>query len=624
MIHQDHWVEPALPTLVLPTGAALTFNRPVRTSARDTSSLTQGGEFGVNSYTTNTQFVPSAAMDADGDFVITWSGAGQGDGTGVYAQRYNAAGVEQGSEFRVNTSVEGAQDGSSVAMNPSGDFVIAWGGAGSGDDNGVFAQRFNAAGVKQGGEFRVNTYTIREQGVGRVAMDSDGDFVIAWQSYGQGGGLYGVYAQRYNANGVRQGPEFQVNTDIGHTRGPDVGMNRDGDFVVAWTSDSQTAGRAGVFAQRYHASGLPQGGEFRVDTGTTGNGYAPAVAMDPDGEFVVAWQSPGLGFGPTDVYVQRYSAIGIPQGSEVLVNSYTTGIQWGPQAAIDSDGDFVVTWHSNGQDGSNHGVYGQRYNAAGVPQGTEFHANNYTTGEQIFSTVAMDDAGDFIIAWSGVGEGDSYGIYAQRYSASPRPAVTSSKFVWQTAPQRIEFIFDQDVSASLSTADLVLRNQTTGQTIPSASIVMSWNASTRTATFRFPTLPNGGSLPDGRYGATLAAAGVSNAAGTTIAVDYALDFFVLAGDANRDARVNLQDFNIFAANFGQANRTFAEGDFNYDGVVNLADFNLLATRFGQALGPDGLVSATGGQLPFAPRGTSLTGQRRDGIDDDDSDDAQLA
>ena len=90
---------------------------------------------------------------------------------------------------------------------------------------------------------------------------------------------------------------------------------------------------------------------------------------------------------------------------------------------------------------------------------------------------------------------------------------------------------------------------------------MSWNAATRTATFRFPTLPNGGSLPDGRYRATLAAAGVSNAAGTTIAVDYALDFFFLAGDANRDGRVNLQDFNILAANFGQSQREFHPGRF---------------------------------------------------------------
>jgi hypothetical protein len=43
-------------------------------------------------------------------------------------------------------------------------------------------------------------------------------------------------------------------------------------------------------------------------------------------------------------------------------------------------------------------------------------------------------------------------------------------------------------------------------------------------------------------------------------------FFFVIGDANRDQRVNLDDFNILAANFGQFGRAFSEGDFNYDGA----------------------------------------------------------
>jgi len=250
---------------------------------------------------------------------------------------------------------------------------------------------------------------------------------------------------------------------------------------------------------------------------------------------------------------------------------------------MDADGDLVVTW--TGSDGSSEGVDARRYNAAGLPQGNAFRVNTYTTGAQRNSAAAIDADGDFVITWWGIKSQDpDYGVSAQRYSVSQRPAITASQFVWQTGPQRIEFTFDQDVSGSLSTADLVLRNLTTSTTIPSASIVTSWDAATRTARFSFPTLPNGGSLPDGRYRATLGASGVSNAAGTTIAVDHALDFFVLAGDANRDARVNLADFNILAANFGMSVNGWAFADFTLDGIVNLADFNLLAGNFGQTSG----------------------------------------
>jgi hypothetical protein len=68
-----------------------------------------------------------------------------------------------------------------------------------------------------------------------------------------------------------------------------------------------------------------------------------------------------------------------------------------------------------------------------------------------------------------------------------------------------------------------------------------------------------------------------------MASNFTLGFFFLNGDATRDGRVNLNDFNILAGNFGQSPRTFSQGDFTYDGTVNLNDFNLLASRFGTVL-----------------------------------------
>lgn len=53
------------------------------------------------------------------------------------------------------------------------------------------------------------------------------------------------------------------------------------------------------------------------------------------------------------------------------------------------------------------------------------------------------------------------------------------------------------------------------------------------------------------------------------------------GDANLDGTVNLEDFNLLAANFGGSG-DWTAGDFNHDGVVNLLDFNLLAGNFGLA------------------------------------------
>src|SRR5205823_4737941 len=155
-----------------------------------------GAEFRVNTFTTNDQIIPSVAVAAAGDFVIAWASSGQDAvGQGVYAQRYSAAGVPVGGEFRVNTFTTGNQGGQAVAVDAAGNFVVAWQSLGQdGSGYGVYAQRYSAAGTPSGGEFRVNTFTADNQRNAAVAMDATGDFVVAWHSNNKDGDLYGVYA----------------------------------------------------------------------------------------------------------------------------------------------------------------------------------------------------------------------------------------------------------------------------------------------------------------------------------------------------------------------------------------------------------------------------------------------
>lgn len=65
----------------------------------------------------------------------------------------------------------------------------------------------------------------------------------------------------------------------------------------------------------------------------------------------------------TGTYGQRYNATAARVGTEFQVNTYTTDSQSNPSVASLTDGGFVVTWYSNGQDGDSYGIYGQRYNA---------------------------------------------------------------------------------------------------------------------------------------------------------------------------------------------------------------------------------------------------------------------
>ncbi|MEH2060844.1 MAG: cadherin-like domain-containing protein [Nostoc sp.] len=325
-------------------------------------------------------------------------------------------------ELRVNSTISNNQSNSTVAIDTNGDFVISWQSFGQdGDKYGIYAQRYNSSGVAQGNEFKVNSTTIGDQKNPTIAMDTGGDFVISWQSNLQDGDKYGIYAQRYNSAGVAQGSEFKVNTTTtSNQKNPTIAMDTGGDFVISWQSNLQDGSGYGIYAQRYNSAGVAQGGEFKVNTTTSNDQSNSTVAMDASGDFVISWTSYGQDGSYDDgIYAQRYNSSGVAQGGEFKVNTTTSSNQNNSTVAMDASGNFVISWQSLGQDNSDYGIYAQRYNSAGVAQGVEFKVNSTTIASQNNPIVSMDANGDFVISWTSYGQdGDNDGIYAQRYNSS--------------------------------------------------------------------------------------------------------------------------------------------------------------------------------------------------------------
>ena len=158
------------------------------------------------------------------------------------------------------------------------------------------------------------------------------------------------------------------------------------------------------------------------------------------------------------------------------------------------------------------------------------------------------------------------------------PRVAGSRFVFE-GEQAVEFVLSERVTG-LDFRDFEVRNLTTGATF---APTVSFDGQTNTARLTFPDL-SGDVLPDGDYRVTFEANGtVVDNAGNALADEAEIEFFVLAGDFNRDRSVNLADFTILANNFGREFRLFSQGDANLDGRVNLADFTVLANAFGNTL-----------------------------------------
>ena len=277
--------------------------------------------------------------------------------------------------------------------------------------------------VPIGGETRVNTTTTDNQTINpnvaqAVATDAAGNFVVVWVSNLQDGDAYGVYAQRFGADGTALGAEFRVNTTTADTQvNAAVAMDTAGNFVVTWSSNLQDGSGSGIYAQRYDAAGVAQGLEFLVNTTTAGGQTTPGIAMGPGGAFVIVWSSSAQDpDGSAGIYAQRFDASGVAQGGEFRVNTYTTNLQQLPSVSMDAAGNFVVTWGSNGQDGSNYGVYGQRFAANGVALGAEFRVNTTTNNSQLYNDVAMLPDGRFVAVFQSVNGGGSLDLFLQRYA----------------------------------------------------------------------------------------------------------------------------------------------------------------------------------------------------------------
>jgi hypothetical protein len=118
-------------------------------------------------------------------------------------------------------------------------------------------------------------------------------------------------------------------------------VSRNGNFVVASFSFYQD-GAPLCLGRRFNASGGPQD-EFQVNSYTTSQQYFPAVALDASGASSWSERRRRSGRSGVGVFGQRFNASGVPSGGRVPDQLLHDGR---PLARGDPDknGNFIVAW----------------------------------------------------------------------------------------------------------------------------------------------------------------------------------------------------------------------------------------------------------------------------------------
>jgi len=403
-----------------------------------------GGEYNIAGELPGEQMYPQASITTSGGYLVWEDNRTDGFGLGISALKLDSSLSGVLSSFRVNVNGNHDQERPSVAMLKDGGAVFVWEGGEQGFQH-IYARFRSAAGEWVTEDVQVNTPTDVFQLESSVATLASGNVVVVWSSFNQvaANSLRDVYFQIFTPAGVKVGGETRVNQFTTYNqRSAAVAPLSDGRFVVTWISEQQRAafnqdfdttggtspsqtGSASVdvYARLFNASGTAVGGDILVNTDMNVCA-SPTVAASSDAGFAVAWMRKDMQVATNswDLFVRTFSGSGLG-GTAQRVNTWVHGDQLAPRLSAMGT-DYLLVWTSMGQDGSREGVYGQFLRGDGTLLGGEFRVNSTFISQQMHPAVASDGVAQFLTVWTSyVGGNGSFDLQAQRYfnTAAPLP-----------------------------------------------------------------------------------------------------------------------------------------------------------------------------------------------------------
>ena len=319
-----------------------------------------------------------------------------------------------GNEFQVNETHENAQTKPSVAAFSDSSFVVVYSSRSSSASREILGQRFQSDGTKLGDEFTVSDQ-VGDNDFPIVQVAENDSFTVTWRT----GSDY--IAQPFNSDASKWGPAISANS-ISSTA-----TFADNTTIQVHT---KTVGLVThIYGQKYKSDGTETGVEFRINVGQgSNNKSSPQIQALENGSFAVVWQDRGADGDDDGIFGQLYDYEGNPLDADFAVNTYTSSVQSEPKITNLRDGGFVVSWSSWEQDGSEYGIYGQRFAKDGSKVGSEFLMNSEIAGSQSKSSLAQLDAGRFVAVWNSAGDqdGHSAGIFAQIFESEKNKITLTS------------------------------------------------------------------------------------------------------------------------------------------------------------------------------------------------------
>ena len=183
------------------------------------------------------------AIDSKGDFVVSWQATQPNGNTFILAQKFNPSGNAVGGVVQVAVGTF-AQTQAHVAMDANGDFVVSYTRDTNNNNPDIFAKIYNV------NEQLVNVVSVATTSFAEtnssVAETPDGRIYVAYQVASESGGNLDSQLKEFTPTGAL----LETRVIALNAENPSVSADNFGNAVVAWESGtiptSTPASRQGV------------------------------------------------------------------------------------------------------------------------------------------------------------------------------------------------------------------------------------------------------------------------------------------------------------------------------------------------------------------------------------------
>lgn len=278
----------------------------------------------------------------------------------------------------------------SIAVGGCGDGVVVWRGAedldiSRGRIGGIYGKP-----VRGTSRQTTDTFAIIQDEFARtpsVDMDAGCNSALAWSSSFSG---EAVYTAVFDVDGMPLTPQVQVSEGTEAEEWPVVAADDDGRYLVVWRRIH--AGESSIHGRFYEADATPVAQEFSIDPGTFPVSL-PDAAMNGGGRAAVVWESSGT------VMVHLFDEAGASLG----VTALTLGPMDGqPAVAVFPDGNFVVVWARLEPDWR---IYLRTFDPDGVPISPEILVDDLDPADCAEPDVDVGPDNEIVVLWSSTNGG---------------------------------------------------------------------------------------------------------------------------------------------------------------------------------------------------------------------------